>query len=190
MTYTLEQAKILREQNPFDARNIRDCFKNKNNESIQEELNITKVPCIAIIENLVNDFNIAQIIRSANAFNIDQVYICGRRKWNRRGSVGTHHYIHIEYWEHIQEAIQQLRDREYRIVAAELTDDAVSLVKYSWRQKSALVFGEEGRGLSQLAIDMADDVVYIPMLGTVRSFNVAGTAQMMLYDYMKKNEYI
>lgn len=185
--YTTEQAKELREQDPFDTRNIRDEFKGKPHDEIIEALQTTKTPLVVVVENLIGDLNISQIVRASNAFNAEAVYICGKRRWDRRGAVGSHNYIDVEHWEHIQEAIQQLRDRDYRIVAAEYTNDSYELPNYHWDEKTAIIFGEEGRGLTQLALDMADDVVHIPMLGTVRSFNVAGAAQMFMYEYMNCN---
>lgn len=190
MNYTAAQAKDLREANPFDSRNIRDEFKGKSVDTIKEELLETETPLVIIAENLIGDFNIAQVVRSANAFNAAGVYICGNRKWNKRGAVGTYHYIDVEHWEFVQEAIGQLRDREYKIVAAEITPDAIPLKEYIWAEKTALIVGEEGRGLSEIALKLVDDVVYIPMLGTVRSLNVAGASQIVMYDYMVKNGYI
>lgn len=190
MYYTAEQAKNLRETNPFDSRNIRDEFKGKNVSVIKEELLETETPLVIIAENLIGDFNIAQVVRSANAFNAAGVYICGNRKWNKRGAVGTYHYTDVTHWEFIQEAIGQLKDCGYRIVAAEITSEAVALEKYIWEEKTALIVGEEGRGLSEIALKLVDDVVYIPMLGTVRSLNVAGATQIIMYDYMVKNGYI
>jgi tRNA G18 (ribose-2'-O)-methylase SpoU len=188
--YTAEEAKALREQDPFDTRNIRDEFKGMPHDAILEALQHNKTPLVMLAENLIGDFNVSQIVRAANAFNARAVYICGKRQWNRRGAVGSHNYIDVEHWEYIQEAIQQLRDQGYRIVAAEYTSESYELTNYHWEEKSALLLGEEGRGLSKMALEMADDVVHIPMLGTVRSFNVAGAAQMFMYEYMNCNGFI
>lgn len=188
--YTPEQSKALRELDPFDTRNIRDQFKGMAHEDIIEALNQNKTPLVAVAENLIGDFNVSQIVRASNAFNVSAVYICGKRQWNRKGAVGSHNYIDVEHWEHIQEAIQQLRDQGYRIVAAEYTSESYELTNYHWEEKSAILLGEEGRGLSEVALEMADDIVHIPMLGTVRSFNVAGAAQMFMYEYMRCNGFI
>lgn len=187
--YTPEEAKELREQNPFDTRNIRDEFKGMDHEDIMVEMAKTRTPLIIIAENLIGDFNISQIVRTANAFNAMSVYIAGKKQWNRKGAVGTHHYTKVRHFECARYAIEECRDMGYRIVAAEITDNASSLEDYGWFDKTALVVGEEGRGITQAALDLVDDVVYIPMLGTVRSLNVAGATQIMAYEYTKQLGY-
>lgn len=187
--YTPEEAKALREQDPFDTRNIRDKFKGKDHEDIMDELAQTRTPLVIISENLIGDFNVSQIVRSANAFNAMSVYIAGNRRWNRKGAVGTHNYIEVRHFECARYAIEECRDMGYEIVAAELTDEAISLENYIWLPKTAIVVGEEGRGLSQAALDLVDNVVYIPMLGTVRSLNVAGATQIMAYHYTQQLGY-
>jgi tRNA (guanosine-2'-O-)-methyltransferase len=49
-----------------------------------------------------------------------------------------------------------------------------------------MLFGEEGRGLSQEAIESADDIVYIPQLGSVRSLNLGTASGIAMYDYCSK----
>lgn len=187
--YTKEEAKALREQDPFDNRNIRDKYKGMDHDEIVDDLHKHMTPLIIITENLIGDFNISQIVRTANAFNAMSVYIAGNKRWNRRGAVGTHHYTEVAHFECTRYAIEQCRAFGYKIVAAEFVDGAISLEKYKWQAKTALVVGEEGRGLTQAALDLADDVVYIPMLGSVRSLNVAGATQIMAYDYTSKLGY-
>jgi tRNA G18 (ribose-2'-O)-methylase SpoU len=48
------------------------------------------------------------------------------------------------------------------------------------------MFGEEQRGLSAEALLLADDIVYIPMRGSVRSFNVGTASGIAMYDYCMK----
>lgn len=187
--YTKEEAKALREQDPFDTRNILDKFKGLDAEDIEKEMAETRSPLIIISENLIGDFNIAQIVRTANAFNAMAVYIAGNKRWNRKGAVGTHHYTEVRHFECTRHAVEECRDWGYTIVAAELTDNAVRLDHYEWDARTALIVGEEGRGLTQAALDLADDVVYIPMRGSVRSLNVAGATQIMAYEYTKQCGY-
>jgi tRNA G18 (ribose-2'-O)-methylase SpoU len=49
-----------------------------------------------------------------------------------------------------------------------------------------MIFGEEQRGLSPMALGMADDIVYIPQLGSVRSLNVGTASGIVMYDYVTK----
>ena len=49
------------------------------------------------IENWGHDFNIGSVIRTANAFNVAEVHIVGRRRWNRRGAMVTDRYLHVRH---------------------------------------------------------------------------------------------
>lgn len=163
-------------------------FRDWPTEEIAKYMKVIAMPFVSICENLVGDFNISQIVRSTNAFGLEGVAICGRRKWDRRGAVGTQHYTQIDHYSEVLDAIKDYRDRGYRIVAAELSEYSIGRAKalnlYKWEKNTAVLFGEEGRGLSEEAIDAADDVVFIPQRGTVPSLNVAGCAQIMMYDYV------
>ena len=185
--YTHEERKILRETPPFDNRNIADEFKNMSTEAIKSEMISRSKPMIVILENLVGDFNISSVVRSANAFAMRSVYICGRKQWDRRGAVGTHHYINVHHAPDTISVIKGVRSAGYKVVAAELTEDAIALPNYNWDSHTAVVFGEEGRGISPEVLDSVDEVVYVPQFGTVRSMNVATVAGMFMYDYRMKN---
>jgi len=184
--FTVEERKVLRESPPFDNRNVADEFKHLTTEEIRQEMIKRSLPFVAICQNLVSDFNISQIVRSMNAFALGTVNICGRRQWDKRGAVGTYHYIDVQQHSDINEVIEYYRSLDYRIVAAETGESAHSLPFYQWNYKTAVVFGEEGLGIIPETLNLVDDIVEIPQYGTVRSFNVAGAAQMMMYDYTIK----
>jgi tRNA G18 (ribose-2'-O)-methylase SpoU len=187
-----EQRKALRESDPFDSRNVLPIFKNIPTETLQEYMNEIAVPFVAICQNLVGDFNVAQIIRSANVFGLESVVLAGRKQYDKRGTVGAHHYIKVFFESDIKVSIAAYRELGYRIVAAEFTIEPIhldknhSLTEYHWNERTAVIFGEEGLGLSSDVLNLADDIVYIPQRGTVRSLNVAGAAQIFMYDYTTK----
>lgn len=183
-----EKAKALRETNPFDPRNVRECFKGKSNEFIQDELNKTKSELVLCLSNEIRDMNLSSCIRSANSFNIDHVVMTGRRNYDRRGAVGAQNYIEVDYQESLIDTILDYSDRGFSIVALEYDDDYImtNINDHVWAPKTLLVCGEEGRSIPKNILNMTDDIVYIPMMGTVRSFNLASAASIAMYDYYTK----
>lgn len=173
-----------------DTRNIQDEFKQYATEDIKTLLSQNHAPLINICMNILGDFNLSSVARNTNWWNARALWIVGRRKWDRRGAVGVQHYTDVVHFDHIRDAIAALRDEGYRIVAAEINDDAVPLTTYEWEDKTAIIYGEEGAGLPQEVLDAVDDVVFIPGRGSVRSLNVATTAGVFTYDYMTKRNYI
>ena len=70
-------------------RNVMDHFKDMPDEEIKEELQKTAHPFAVCMEQWQGDFNIGTLIRNANAFNAEKVFYIGRKRYDRRGTVGT-----------------------------------------------------------------------------------------------------
>jgi tRNA G18 (ribose-2'-O)-methylase SpoU len=128
-------------------------------------------------------------IRNTNGFLGREVWIVGdkAKRYDKRGTVGTHHYEHVKYaqnWGNVLEAIPDIS--EYCIVAVDNMPNATAIHEFQWPEKTLMMFGEEQRGLSEEALSLADHVVYIPMRGSVRSFNVGTASGIAMYDYIVK----
>lgn len=169
-----------------DTRNISDKFRWWDHSDIVAELEKERSQVVSVFMNIEGDFNISSGIRSNLWFNTHGTWIAGRKKYDRRGTVGAHHYTPVSHDPDPLELLHTLRAEGYRLVAAEITDDAVPLTTYQWEEKSAIIFGEEGLGLSEDVLETVDDIVYIPGRGSVRSLNVATTSGIFLYDYSAK----
>lgn len=196
-----EEAKRLRETNPFDTRNVRDRFKGRDNEEIKAQLDKTRSELVLCLSNEIRDMNLSSCIRSANSFNIDHVVMAGRRNYDRRGAVGSQNYIDVE---HNEEMLHTLLDYTicgpdpYRLVALEYDEryPMTEISQYEWNPRTLLVTGEEGRSVPDWILNCANprgsdgittaDIVYIPMMGTVRSLNLASAVSIALYDYTTK----
>ena len=175
------------ESEPVEVRkNVIDHYQSMSTEVIKGMLQEKRGELIIIAENYCSDFNLATTIRNSNAFVVKEVRITGRRKWDRRGAVGTQNYETIKYYDSTEEAFEGLREEGYKIVVADNVDTAVDVRDYAWQPRTALVLGQEQLGVSETALQLADDIVYIPMLGSVRSLNVAVASGIMMYDYTSK----
>ena len=172
----------------MDSRNIIDFYKYCENEAIIADLDSKRNDFVVAVERVNGDFNFSTVIRNANAFLARKVYRAGKRQYDKRGAVGTHHYEHVGYDESIMNLINKYRGEGYRIVAIDNVGEAQDVRSYQWNKKSFMLFGEEGRGLSQEAIESADDIVYIPQLGSVRSLNLGTASGLAMYDYIMKME--
>lgn len=169
-----------------DTRNILDKYKWWETPDIRADLIKSQSRFVSVFMNVDGDFNLSSGIRNMNWFNGAFTYIVGRRKWDRRGAVGTHHYSDVIHAPEGQEVIGVLTQLGYRVIAAEIDDRAVPLTHYQWPEKVAVIFGEEGAGLSEEILSLVHDIVYIPGRGSVRSLNVATTSGIFLYDYSMK----
>lgn len=170
-----------------NSKNVIDYYKEWETDQIKADLDTRRLPFVVGFENLSGDFNKATGIRNANAFMAKESWIIGQRKWDKRGAVGTQHYNHIKYSDDLNNIYLNHPDiRSMRWVAIDNVPGAIPITHYEWKPDSFMIFGEEQRGLTSMALGMSDDVVYIPQLGSVRSLNVGTASGIVMYDYVTK----
>ncbi|MCH9276496.1 RNA methyltransferase [Bifidobacterium amazonense] len=76
---------------------------------------------------------------------------------------------------------------ESRIIALDIIPGAVPIETYRFPKRCLMLFGAEGPGLSQKALDLADDVVYISQFGSVRSINAGAAAAVAMHGYIAQH---
>lgn len=168
-----------------DNRNLIDIYKHMSVEDIKSTLQKSAIPFAFCMMQLESDFNIGTILRSANAFNFREGFYYGRKKFDRRGCVGVHNYTDFNYINDF-DSLLKLKNK-YKFVALEKTNSSIDIRKYQWKENSMIIIGEERSGIPQNVLDISDDVVHIPMFGSVRSFNAASAASMCFFDIVGKH---
>lgn len=163
-----------------DSRNVADIYKYWTNEAIKADLDTKRHDFSVLISNVQYDFNIGSVIRNSNAFLAKKVYTYGKKQWDRRGAVGTHHYIHIEN----TKDLNSLNDYEW--VGIDNVPGAVPMDTFEWPKNALMVFGQEQTGLPKEMLDKCKKVVYIRQFGSVRSLNVGCASAIAMYDYCAK----
>ncbi|WP_309104546.1 RNA methyltransferase [Microbacterium sp.] len=143
---------------------------------------------ILVLEDVGDHTNVGAAFRAAAGLGADAVLVspgCADPLYRRsvRVSMGT---VFQVPWTRIGEwgdAIDDLRSSGFDIAALALADDAKDLADYaaSRPERVALVLGSEGDGLSRHALEAADTVVTIPMVGGVDSLNIASAAAVALW---------
>jgi len=164
--------------------NVEDRFKGKTKEEIKQSLRSTSNNFAVMMEHWNGDFNIGTMIRNANAFNAEKVFYFGKKKYDRRGTVGTHHYVDLRYIDDADLLISLKSD--YVFVCLDNIDGSIPMEDFEWPENSLMIFGEEGIGLTEEMLELADHVVSIKQYGSVRSMNVGTTSGIAMYDYMNK----
>lgn len=169
-------------------RNVKEIYKNWANEEIRADLQENRSEMIHVFQNVQQDFNKASAIRSHNAFLGKEIYIVGRKRFNKMGCVGTNHYETAFYAETLKEVIDKLHNEGYTVFAVDNIIDyhPENLFDVQFPIKSAFVYGEENAGLSLDDIELCDRMIYIQQYGSVRSLNVASAASIIMYEYTKQ----
>lgn len=166
------------------TRNVIDKYKDLTTDQIREALRKESNPIAVCMEHWKGDFNISTLIRNANAFNVEKVYYLGKRKVDRRGTVGTHHYTDVVYLADPIRQLLELKD-SYTFVAIDNNiPDTQKLHNFSWNklEKPPLIFfGEEGEGLTEKVLNLCDYRIEIQQYGSVRSLNVGTASGIILH---------
>ena len=170
-----------------DTRNLVDEYKGMTNEQVFDALEQKRNELEVAIENVSHDFNIGTIVRSANSFNARAVHIIGKKKYNRRGAMCTDKYLKIVHWEKVEDFLKDQKVRGREIVAIENNVlGARGLLNKKFIQKTTLVFGSEGEGVSRELLERASDIRFIESFGSTRSVNVGVAAGIAMYEWVRQ----
>ena len=74
-----------------------------------------------------------------------------------------------------------------RVIALDIIPGAVPMETYTFPKRCLLLFGAEGPGLSEKALELADDVVYISQFGSVRSINAGAAAAVAMHAWIAQH---
>lgn len=143
-----------------------------------------------ILDGLGTPANVGAIARSAAAYRVDQVWLCGptpgfEEPGVGRTALGTDRYLTSARVTNTVDAIGLARAAGYTVLALELTDDAMPLHEYEATGETpatCLVIGHEDHGVGKAALAACDGAVFLPMLGKVGSLNVATATAIALYE--------
>lgn len=181
--------------NEGDRRNVMDRYRYWTVEAIKNDLDAQgRYGFEVAVENWTHDFNIGSIVRTANAFTASAVHILGPKKWNRKGSLMTELYQHVyhhasveEFLENVTRQAQEKNEPRPRIIALDIVPGAVPIETYDFPERCIMLFGAEGPGLTQKALNLADDVVYISQTGSVRSLNAGAAAAVAMHTWVMQH---
>lgn len=141
-----------------------------------------------VLEDIYQSHNASAVLRTCECFGIQDVHIIeNRNTYNINPDVvlGATKWLNLKKYNRLDynttEAIKDLKDRGYRIIATTLNEKAVLLHNfYLHTGKCALFFGTELTGLTDEVLDQADELLKIPIYGFIGSFNISVSAAIIL----------
>ncbi|MBB6275091.1 RNA methyltransferase [Porphyromonas circumdentaria] len=147
-----------------------------------------KIPLTILLDNVRSMNNIGSIFRTADAFRIERMILCGitavpPHPMIHKTALGAEESVEWEYSPSILDRVLALKAEGYEIWALELATHSLppeqSLLQKN--QKVALVIGNEVHGVSDEVIALADRCIEIPQYGTKHSLNVSVSTGIALY---------
>lgn len=150
--------------------------------------------------NLRSAYNVGALLRTAEVFAVEQVYFAGftpypvepgdtrdpelqERLTKRIGktALGTEHTMRFAHAPDVHALLRELDHSGYRVTGLEMHPDSVDLRDYEPPRKTALLLGEEVKGISAELLAQCSAVVQVPMYGLKDSLNVSVATGIALY---------
>jgi len=162
----------------------------KRIEKIKRVLSKRQPSLHLVLENIHDQHNVSAIFRTCDAAGIAKVSLVYNiekfPKIGKKSSASAYKWVEREKFKSIEECFHQLKKEKFNIYSSTLNADSKSLYELDLTKKTALIFGNEHRGLSKEAEDLADEKFYIPMFGMVQSLNVSVSAAIAIYEALRQ----
>ncbi len=151
-----------------------------------------KTPLVLVLENIRSLHNIGSVFRTADAFRVEKIYLCGisatpPHKDIRKTALGATESVSWEYRKECLSLITELK-KTHHCLAVEQAEGAELL--NTFRPQSGkpyvFVFGNEVKGVSQEVVNACHGVLEIPQEGTKHSLNIAVSAGVAVWDFWSK----
>ncbi len=145
---------------------------------------------VCILENIQDPGNLGTIIRTADAAGIDSVVLLNGcvDLYNPkviRSTMSSLFNVSIFPVDNLENLIKDLHDENYRIYATGLMSESFYYSK-DFTGKTAFIFGNESKGLSDSIRNLSDEIIKIPVIGKINSLNVAQSAAVIFYEVIRQ----
>jgi len=139
---------------------------------------------IIILDHLEDPHNFGAIIRTAEAAGVDGIIIPKDRSVQvndtvMKTSVGTLNHIPIVKVTNLVETVKKLQKESFFVYAADMHGSDLRTTEFA--EKKVLIIGNEGKGISELLKKKCDEIISIPMKGTVNSLNASVAAAILIF---------
>ena len=170
-----------------DRRNVLDRYRYWTVDAIVADLDDCRHPFHVAIENWEHDFNIGTVVRNANAFGAAGVHIVGPHRWDRRGAMSTHRYLHLHHHADVDALGRWAADADVAVVAIDNVPGAVPLEAADLPRECIMLFGQEGPGLTSEALAAASLICEITQYGSTRSLNAGVASGIAMYAWATRH---
>ena len=166
-----------------------------NRLSVEEFKQVEKIPLVVILENVRSLNNIGSMFRTADAFRIKKIYLCGitacpPHREIQKTAIGATESVEWEYRKDILALVQELKNENVFVFSVEQAYESESLKTLEWKNNKeyAVVFGNEIKGISQEVVNESDAILEIEQIGTKHSLNISVCAGIVLWEFFKSIE--
>lgn len=143
---------------------------------------------IIILNGLTSPENVGSIVRTAAAFNVNNIIIDSKTcspylRRCIRVSMGNIFYLNTYHSKNLSEDLIKLKNLGHKIFSTANINRAKDYTNYNYPAKSALIIGSEGHGIDQEILDLSDEILFIPINEGVAHLNASNAASIFLSQF-------
>lgn len=147
-----------------------------------------------LLDEIQDPGNLGTIIRSAAAAAVDGVFLLPGtvELYNPkvlRATMGGIFYLPVVQLHETDKCMEMLRQKQIQLVAAD-PRGGVPYYDVDFTKPSAVIIGNENRGIQKSLLEMADLRAYIPLKGSISSLNAAAAASVFIFEHGRQTDVI
>lgn len=156
-------------------------------KSIDDFKNAEKQKIVVVLDNIRSMHNVGSVFRTSDAFLIEAICLCGftpqppHRDINKT-ALGATETVDWIYYDTTVAAVNDLKERGYKIYAIEQVENSISLEKFTCKEPTAVIMGNEVDGVDNEVLKLVDGSIEIPQLGMKHSLNISVAAGIVLWQ--------
>jgi TrmH family RNA methyltransferase len=145
-----------------------------------------------ILDDIQDPGNIGTILRTADSINIKQIIVSSKTAdvYNPkvvRSTMGAIFRVKVIVKEDLEKTVKELKKHKIKVLATDLkTDESIYDINYN---KTAVIIGNESKGVSEKLLNISDGRIKIPMTGKTESLNAAVASSIIMYEKLRQDLY-
>ena len=163
-----------------------------NRLSVEDFKQTDKMPFIVVLENIRSAYNVGSVFRTADAFLLEAIYICGYtccppHKEIKKTALGAEETVAWKHFVNSTVAILELKDMGYKVFSVEQASGSTMLnnLNFDVTDKIAVIFGNEVTGVEQTTIQQSEGCIEIPQFGMKHSLNISTAAGVVMWELVR-----
>ena len=166
-----------------------------NRLSVEDFKQTDKMPFIVVLENIRSAYNVGSVFRTADAFLLEAIYICGYtccppHKEIKKTALGAEETVAWKHFINASEAILELKEMGYKVFSVEQASGSTMLnnLNFEVTDKIAVIFGNEVTGVEQTTIQQSEGCIEIPQFGMKHSLNISTAAGVVMWELVRNRK--
>ncbi len=163
----------------------------ERHQRIKDMLDQRQPDLTVCMEGVHKTHNLAAVVRTADAIGVSDVHAIWKNERMRvsgGSAAGSQNWIDVHNYTNTADAIAELKKQNMQVLVTNLSDTAVDFREIDYTKPTAIILGQEKFGASEVALELADQDIVIPMVGMVQSLNVSVACSVVLYEAQRQRQ--